>query len=172
MSVNYSNFKQSIAIFFTALLLSSAAHAMQPTGGGFIGMHQNNNAFGSLGNVDRTTRQFRRLDLSDDQRQQLWTIADSFRTELREQQDALSDGHEAIQEMIISESFDSVQLSSLAENQGDIIARMIEQHAAMVRQMGSVLTTEQATLIMEQMQSRSENRSQLGRFNTSTNVAP
>ena len=129
-------------------------------------MHQNNNAFGSLGNVDRTTRQFRWLDLSDDQRQQLWTIADSYRTELREQQDALSDGHVAIQEMMISESYDPAQLSALAENQGDIVARMIEQHVAMVRQMGSVLTAEQATLIMEQMQSRSKNRSQLGRPST------
>ena len=175
MSINYSNFKQSIAVFFTALLLSSAAHAMQPIGGGFIGMHQNNNAFGSLGNVDRTTRQFRWLDLSDDQRQQLWTIADSYRTELREQQDALSDGHVAIQEMMISESYDSAQLSALAENQGDIVAQMIEQHVAMVRQMGSVLSAEQIALFVEQIQSRSTNRRQngrLGRSNTSDNTTP
>lgn len=169
MNINFSSFIQSIAVSFMTLLLSSAM-AMQPTGGGLIEMHHSNNAFGLLGNVDRTARQFRRLDLSDDQRQQLWAIADSFRTELREQQDALSDGHGAIREMIISESYDSVQLSALAENQGDIVARMIEQHATMVRQMISVLTAEQAALMIEQMQSRSKNRSQLGQFNTNTNV--
>ena len=174
MNVNYSNFKQSIAVFFTALLLSSAAHAMHPTGGGFIGMNQSNN-FGSLGNVDRTTRQFRKLDLSDDQRQQLWAIADSYRTELRELQDALSDGHGAIQEIIISESYDSVQLSVLADNQGNIVTRMIEQHAEMVRQMGSILSAEQIALFVEQIQSRSTNRRQngrLGRSNTSDNTTP
>ena len=175
MSLHHSLFKYFIAISISVLLLSSAAHAMQPKGGGFIGMNQNNNVFGSLGNVDRTTRQFRRLDLSDDQRQQLWAIADSYRTELREQQDALSDGHGAIQEMIISESYDPILLSTLAENQGDIVARMIEQHAEMVRQMGSVLSAEQIALFVEQIQSRSTKRSQNGRFgrsNTNDSTSP
>ncbi len=165
MNLHHSISKYFIAIFITALLLSSATHAMQPMGGGFIGMNQNNNSFGSFSDVDRTARQFRILSLSDDQRQQLWAIADRFRVELREQQDALSDGHGAIQEMLISESYDSVQLSVLADNQGDIVARMIEQHAEMVRQMGSVLTPEQAELFVEQIQSRSKNHGRSGRFN-------
>ncbi len=171
MSLHHSLFKYFIAVSISVLLLSSAAHAMQPRGGGFIGMNQNNNSFGSLGDVDRTARQFRLLDLSEDQRQQLWAIADSYRSELREQQDALSDGHVAIQEVLSAESYDPVQLSALADNQGNIVARMIEQHAEMVREMGSVLTSEQAALFLEQIQSRSKNRGQSGRFNTSGNVA-
>ncbi len=171
MSLHHSLFKYFIAISISVLLLSSAAHAMQPRGGGFIGMNQNNNSFGSLGDVDRTARQFRLLDLSDDQRQQLWGIADSYRSELREQQDALSDGHVAIQEVLSAESYDPVQLSALADNQGNIVARMIEQHAEMVREMGSVLTAEQAALFLEQIQSRSKNRGQSGRFNTSGDIA-
>ena len=126
MNLHHSLFKYFIAASISALLLSSAAQAMQPRGGGFIGMIQNSTSFGSLGDVDRTARQFRLLDLSDDQRQQLWTIADSFRVELREQQDALSDGHGAIQEMLISGNYDPVRLSALADNQGNIVARMIE----------------------------------------------
>jgi len=175
MNLHHSLFKYFIAISISILLLSSAAHAMQPRGGGFIGMNQSNNSFGLLGDVDRTTRQFRFLDLSDDQRQQLWAIADSYRTELREQQDALSDGHGAIQELLISVSYDPVQLSALADNQGNIVARMIEQHAEMVRQMGSVLSAEQVALFVEQIQSRSINRSQNGRFgrsNASDSTAP
>ena len=171
MSLHHSLFKYFIAVSISVLLLSSAAHAMQPRGGGFIGMNQNNNAFGSLGDVDRTARQFRLLDLSEDQRQQLWVIADSYRSELREQQDALSDGHVAIQGVLSAESYDPVQLSALADNQGNIVASMIEQHAEMVREMGSVLTSEQAALFLEQIQSRSKNRGQSGRFNTSGNAA-
>ncbi len=164
MNLHHSLFKYFIAISITVLLISSAAHAMQPRGGGFIGMNQSNNSFGSLGDVDRTARQFRLLDLSDEQRQQLWAIADSFRTELREQQDALSDGHSAIQALLISENYDPVQLSALADSQGNIVARMIEQHAEMVRQMGTVLSDEQLALFVEQIQSRSTNRGQNGRF--------
>lgn len=170
MNLHHSLFKYFIATSISVLLLSTAAHAMQPRGGGFIGMNQGNNSFGSLGDVDRTARQFRLLDLSDDQRQQLWAIADSYRTELREQQDALSDGHGAIQALLISESYDPVQLSALADNQGNIVARMIEQHAEMVRQMGTVLTAEQVALFVEQVQSRSTNRSQNGRFGRSNTI--
>jgi len=170
MNLHYSVSKYFIVASISILLLSSAAHAMQPRGSGFIGMNQSSNSFGSFGDVDRTARQFRSLGLSDDQRQQLWAIADSFRSELREQQDALGDGHEAIREMLVSESYDAVQLSALANKQGDIIASMIEQHAEMVRQMGSVLTSEQVTLFLENIQSRPKNRSKNGRFNTNGSV--
>ncbi len=166
MNLHYSVSKYFIVASITVLLLSGAAHAMQPRGSGFIGMNQSNHSFGSFGDVDRTARQFRILGLSDDQRQQLWAIADSFRSELREQQDALGDGHKAIREMLVSESYDPVQLSALADKQGDIVASMIEQHAEMVRQMGSVLTSEQVTLFLENIQSRPKR----GRLNTNDSV--
>jgi len=171
MNLYYSVFKYFIVVSVSALLLSNAAHAMQSRGDGLIGINQNSNSFGALGDVDRTARQLRWLGLSDDQRQQLWAIADSYRSELREQRDALSDGHTAIQEMLISENYDPVQLSALADSQGNIVARMIEQHAQMTREMASVLTAEQATLLLEQIQSRSIKSGQNDRLNTSDSIA-
>ena len=71
--------------------------------------------------------------------------------------------------MLVSDGYDPVQLSALADNQGNFVARMIEQHAEMVRQMGSVLTAEQGALLLEQIQLRSIKRGQnySDRFNTS-----
>ena len=158
MKMHHTLFKYFIAASISVLLLSSVAHATQPRGGGFIGMNQNSHFLGALGDVDRTARQFGSVDISDDQRQQLWAIADSFRAELREQQDASRDGHRAILELLVSDGYDPVQLSRLADNQGNFVARMIEQHAEMVRQMGSVLTAEQGALLLEQIQSSSIKR--------------
>ena len=170
MNLHHSVFKYFIAVSISVFLLSSAADAMQPRAGGLIGMNQNSNSFGALGDVDRTARQLRWLDLSDDQRQRLWAIADSYRNELREQRNALSDGQGAIQGMLISESYDPVQLSALADNQGNIVSRMIEQHAQMAREMASVLTTEQAELLLEQTQLRSIKRGQNDQLNTSGSI--
>lgn len=83
------------------------------------------------------------LDLSQEQREQIWAIVDESRPQMREHRLALLEGRGELHQIMSTGEYDEATVRALAELQGEVIAGLIILQAEIWQRVYSVLTPEQ-----------------------------
>lgn len=85
----------------------------------------------------------KKLDLSEDQQQQLKALHEEDKPRMQTQHEALRENHEKMHELITSGNYTEDKASELAEQQGTITGEMAKLRAAHLAKLYALLTPEQ-----------------------------
>ena len=96
----------------------------------------------------------RRLDLTEEQRDQIFEIKYAQRPVMREKMKELRKGRQALQEAAMAETYDSEAVRELANRQAQIQAELIVMRNATFNNVYALLTPEQRKEIAEMKQKR------------------
>lgn len=133
----------------TALSLGMAA-----TAGAFPG------EFG--GKQQRYERMADKLDLNDEQRQQLKQIHRKARPQKLELKDAMQDNREALRKLDPESSQFDTQVAELARQQGELVTQKIIQHNQVRASVFAILTAEQREMAKKMKRNHSGERGKHG----------
>lgn len=101
----------------------------------------------------------KKLDLSEEQRQQVKTITDEMKPQLKEQKAQLKDVSKQIRELVMSDNYDEGQVNQLADRKGDIVAELTKLKAAKKARVYALLTPEQKEKLANLRQKKQEQKS-------------
>ena len=87
------------------------------------------------------------LELSDEQLDQMFAVADASRGELRDLMLHMRNNHKALRETARFENYDADAVSELAATQGDLTARMIVLGTRMRAEIMAILSPEQRSKV-------------------------
>ncbi len=85
----------------------------------------------------------RKLDMTDEQRDQAFAIADKYRPQVREAKFAMRENMQSLHELDPAATDYTQKTESLADQQGDLIADTIKLRTAMQAELEQILTAEQ-----------------------------
>jgi len=97
----------------------------------------------SGGKQQRYERMADKLDMNDEQRQQLKQIHRQARPQMLELKDAMQDNREALRKLDPKSSQFSTQVAELAKQQGELVTQKIIQRNQMRASVFAILTAEQ-----------------------------
>jgi len=101
------------------------------------------------------------LNLTDDQKAKVKSIMENSRTGLKPTLDALRDNHKKMEDLTANGAFDEAQISALATEQGNLMAKMAVERARVKSQIAAILTDEQkakAAQMREQFKQKMQER--------------
>ncbi len=87
----------------------------------------------------------RKLDMTEEQRDQAFAIADKYRPQVREAKFAMRENMKTLHQLSTDSVDYTEQTQTLADQQGDLIADMIKLRTAMQADIEQILTAEQKT---------------------------
>lgn len=102
----------------------------------------------------------RKLDLSEEQREQVNSIFKESKPQLREHSAELRDVSKQIHGLALSDNYDEEQVSDLADRKGDIMAEMVKLKTARMAEVYALLTPEQKEELADLRQKKKEKREQ------------
>ena len=141
-------FKIKVVSILALLLITGMAQAGHGGEGprGMPGM-MGEDAGGIERLVHHLSRAAEKLELSDEQLDQMFAVADGSRGELRELMLQMHDNQKALREMTRLENYDADAVSDLATTQGDLTARMIVLGTRMRAEIMAILSPEQRSKV-------------------------
>ena len=145
--------KRVIITIFAGLLLTGSA----------LGQEFDRPGNGMPSPEQRLERMIEHLELSDAQISQVDELVDSQREEMRTVSRALRSNRDALQALMRNEDYDPTVISTLAQEQGGLVAQQIELRAAMHAGLMSILTEEQKIQAQEM---RGKNKARHGEHRT------
>lgn len=101
---------------------------------------------------------FRGLDLTDEQKAKLKEFRTASRTNMQPTREALKANREKMQELTANGAFDEGQVTTLANEQAALQAKMIVERQRMKAKLFSILTDEQKAKMAEMKAKRFERR--------------
>ncbi len=96
----------------------------------------------------------KRLDLTDEQRDQIFEIHHAQQPAVREKMEALRKGREALRNAAMAENYDSKAVRTLADQQGMLKAELIVMRNATFNRIYTLLTPEQREQIKQMKKKR------------------
>jgi len=152
-------FKSKVVSVLALLLITGIAQA-HPGGEGPRGRHGMMGDFG--GSIERMvehlSRAAEKLDLSDEQLDQIFAVADASRGELRDLMMQMHDNKKALRETARLEQYDAAAIAELAATQGDLTARMIVLRTRMRAEIMAIFSPEQRSKMEELKEHRRGHR--------------
>lgn len=100
----------------------------------------------------------KKLDLSEEQRQQVKAISEEMKPQLKEQKAELRDVSKQIHTLAMSDNYDEGRVSDLADRKGDVIAELSKLKAAKMARIYALLTPEQKEKLADLRQKKKEKR--------------
>lgn len=136
------------AALTAATLFAGTAQAAPPAGCDGSGMGPRAAGFHhggpkGLAALERIEAKLERLDLSDEQREQVRGVIDAARPEFRKIADGLRANRKEMRGAMHSETFDEQAVRRIADRQGDLVADMIVLRGKVKSQVSALLTEEQ-----------------------------
>ena len=124
---------------------SRAGHKGMAGMSGMSGMHGMMGLFGGdiEQMVERLSRVAEKLELSDQQMEQVFAVTDAARDELRDLALQMHDNHQALREAAEFENYDADVIAELAVIQGELTTRMIVFHSQMRVEIMAIFSPEQ-----------------------------
>jgi protein CpxP len=101
------------------------------------------------------------LNLTDDQKAKVKAIMETNRTNLKPVFDSLRENHQKLEALTANGAFDEGQVSALATEQGNLMAKMTVERARIRSQIAGILTDEQkakAAQMREQFKQKMQER--------------
>ena len=98
----------------------------------------------------------RKLDLTDEQRDQAFAKLDEFRPQMRQARQALSDGMKRLHEIDADADNFNSNLDEIAEEQGKLVADMIKLRTTMQLEFEQLLNDEQKAELEQMKEKRSK----------------
>jgi Spy/CpxP family protein refolding chaperone len=139
--------KLMLSVLLAILLPFSVIYAQSFNDGGQRSMH------GVGGPGDMSSRMFRGLDLSDEQKDDIRAITDAAKPELGQLMGELREKQHALNEIVKSGAVDDSQLQSLSDEIGQSTAALSYQQARLQAGIYSVLTEDQLDQLNQQRES-------------------
>ena len=143
------------------IILAIIAVAVVATGAIFvIAQKRANNSGGhgfGHGRGDKIGMALRSLDLTDEQKAKVKEIMDANKTTFEPTMQSMKENRAKLHDLSKAGTFDQAQVESLANEQGDLVAKMIVQKESVKAQIFAILTDEQKAKAAE-MRTKFEGR--------------
>lgn len=99
-----------------------------------------------------------KLDLTEEQRQQIKAISDEIKPQLKEKKAELRDISMQIRGLATSDNYDEGQVNELADRKGDIVADLTRLKASKKARVHALLTPEQKEKLADLKQKKKDKR--------------
>ena len=145
-----------LLIFATCLFMSSPHASAEPRD---HGMHYKQNGVGEYKKHGKHhDKWLKKLDLSEEQRQQVKAISDELKPQLKEKKAELKDVSKQIRKLAMSDNYDEGQVNDLADRKGDIVAELTKLKAAKKARIYALLTPEQKEKLADLREKKKDKR--------------
>lgn len=152
--------KLIITIATTLLLTTSVSVLAQdePTGERSRKGDRHQGGMQAMPVADKLMRAVRHLDLSDEQKESIRTIAKGMKTDMRTIMHETRAGHIALQELLKSDVYDEEAVAVIAEQEGDLAAERLMITSRAMSEVYKQLTDEQRIELESMAANHRQNR--------------